>query len=50
MIKATIPRERAQKDKDDVKAIIRNTQVDIDHIKRKAGKEETLPLLEELLA
>ena len=49
MIKATIPRERAQKDQDDIKAILRNTQVDITHIKRRAKKEETLPILENLL-
>ena len=49
MIKATIPRERAQKDQDDIKAILRNTQVDINHIKRRAKKEETLPILENLL-
>ena len=49
MIKATIPRERAQKDQDDINAILRNTQVDINYIKRRAKKEETLPILENLL-
>ena len=49
MIKATPPPERAQKDRDDITAILRNTPVDIDHIRRKAVKEGTLPTLEELL-
>ena len=50
MIKATIPPERALKDRDDVTAILRHTPVDIGHIRREAVKEGTLPTLEELLA
>ncbi len=50
MIKATLPPERAQKDRDDVTAILRHTPVDTGHIRREAAKEGTLPTLEELLA
>jgi hypothetical protein len=42
MIKATVPRERAQKDKDDVKAILRESSVNLDALKRCARKENTL--------
>lgn len=49
MIKATIPRERAMKDMDDVRAIVRYTQVDLDEIRRRAEGETTLPILETML-
>jgi hypothetical protein len=49
MIKATLPPERAQKDRDDVTAILRHTPVDVDQVKRRAAKEGTLQILEELL-
>jgi hypothetical protein len=49
MIKATLPLERAQKDRDDVTAILRNTPVDLDQVKRRAAKESTLQILEGLL-
>jgi len=48
MIKATVPRERAQKDKEDVKAILRESRVDVDVVKRHARGENTLNILEEL--
>jgi len=48
MIKATVPRERAQKDKEDVKAILRESKVNVDALKRHARKENTLKILEEL--
>ena len=48
MIKATIPRERAQKDKEDVKAILRESRVNVDSLKRRAREENTLNILEEL--
>jgi hypothetical protein len=48
MIKATIPPERAQKDRDDVKAILTYTEVDIGDITRRAEKEETLDILRQL--
>jgi len=49
MIKAILPPERAQKDRDDVTAIMRHTPVDTGHVRRRAAKEGTLPTLEELL-
>jgi hypothetical protein len=48
MIRATVPKERAQKDKDDIKAILKFTTVDVDAIRKKARKENTLSLLEAL--
>jgi len=49
MIKATIPKERALKDKDDVRAILGHSRVDLNSLKRRARKENTLSILEELL-
>ena len=49
MIKATIPRERTLKDKDDVRAILRYTRVDLKAVKRRAQKENTISILEELV-
>lgn len=48
MIKATVPMERAQKDRDDVKAILRESRVNLNAIKRRARKENTFKILEEL--
>ena len=48
MIKATVPRERAQKDREDVKAILRESKVNVDALKRHARKENTLNILREL--
>jgi hypothetical protein len=50
MIKATVPLERAQKDVEDVKAILKFTRVDLEAIKRKAEKEGTLQILEGVMA
>jgi hypothetical protein len=50
MIKATVPRERALKDKDDVKAILRFTMVDMKAIKDRARKNNTLSILQEMIA
>ena len=49
MIKATIQRGRALKDKNDVKAILRHTKVNLKALKNKAKKEKTISILEELL-
>ena len=49
MIKATIPRERALKDEDDVKAILRFTRVDLNAIKRRARRNNTLSILETII-
>jgi hypothetical protein len=48
MIKATVPRERALKDKDDVKAILRYAKVDMKALKRRSQREGTFSILEEL--
>ena len=48
MIKATIPKERALKDKDDVRAILRYTKIDMNNLKRRAQAESTISILEEL--
>ena len=48
MIKATVPRERALKDEDDVKAILRYAKVDVEALKRRSRREGTFSILEEL--
>lgn len=48
MIKATVPKERALKDEDDVRAILRYTKVDIKALKRQARKESTLSIFESI--
>ena len=50
MIKATVPRERALKDEEDVKAILRFTGADIEAIKKRAKKENTLSIFSDLTA
>jgi hypothetical protein len=50
MIKATIPRERASKDKEDVKAILKHIKVNLKTLKNKARKEKTISILGELLS
>ena len=49
MIKASLPRERSLKDKEDIRAIIRNTKVDTQEIVRRARKETTLTILRQVL-
>jgi hypothetical protein len=49
MIRATVPRERAFKDKEDVKAILKFTEVDLNVLKRKARRGNILPILEDIL-
>jgi hypothetical protein len=48
MIKATLPKERALKDEDDVKAILKFTKVDMDTVKRRAKKEKTFSIFESI--
>ncbi|MEM3697403.1 MAG: hypothetical protein QXQ94_07895 [Candidatus Bathyarchaeia archaeon] len=48
MIKATIPRERALKDEEDVRAILKFTKVNTEALKKRARKENTLSILEAL--
>lgn len=48
MIKATMPRERSQKDRDDITAILANTRVSKRKILDQARKEGTIEILKEL--
>ena len=48
MIKATVPSERALKDEDDVKAILRFTKVDVEVVKKRARKDSTIKIFEAL--
>ena len=50
MIKATVPRERALKDEDDVRAILRFAKIDINALKMRARRNNTLPILETIIA
>jgi hypothetical protein len=50
MIRATVPRERALKDVDDVRAVLKFTRVDLEAVRRKAEKEGTLKILENIMA
>lgn len=49
MIKVTIPRERALKDKDDIRAVLKHTRVNVKAIEKQAKKENTLYIFKELL-
>lgn len=49
MIKATLTRERAMKDEEDVKAILAFTKVDLETVKKKAKRDGTSDVLEYLL-
>jgi len=49
MIKATVPRERALKDEEDVKAILKFTKVNVDTVKKQAGKDNTFSIFESLV-
>jgi hypothetical protein len=49
MIKATVPRERALKDEDDVRAILRFTRVDLSEVRERAKREGTLSIFELLV-
>jgi len=48
MIKATLPPERAIKDKDDVKAVLAFTKVNIEVVKKQAKKDKTFEIFHEL--
>ena len=49
MIKATVPRERALKDVDDVRAILRFSEVDMEAVEDGARRNSTLSILEEII-
>jgi hypothetical protein len=46
MIKATVPRERALKDVEDAKSILKFTRVDIDAVRKGARKDSTTEILD----
>jgi hypothetical protein len=48
MIKATVPKERALKDEDDVRAVLKFTKVDVKVVKEQAKRENTLSIFEVL--
>jgi hypothetical protein len=49
MIKATVPRERALKDEEDVRAILKFTRVNVGTVKKQAGKDSTFSIFESLM-
>jgi hypothetical protein len=49
MIKATVPRERAVKDEEDVKAVLAFTKVDVEAIKKQAKQDRTLEIFKSLI-
>jgi hypothetical protein len=49
MIKATLPPERSAKDKEDVKAVLAFTKVNVTAVKRQARKDKTLEVFEDLI-
>ena len=49
MIKATLPHERAAKDKEDVKAVLTFANVDVEAVKQQAKKDGTFDILENLI-
>jgi len=50
MIRATVPRERAQKDMEDVKAILKFSKVNLKAVRQQAEKEGTIQILQEITA
>jgi hypothetical protein len=49
MIKATVPRERSQKDRDDIRAILANTRVNRRETLDQARRESTIEIFREIL-
>jgi hypothetical protein len=49
MIKATMPQERAAKDKEDVKAVLTFANVNVEAVKQQAKKDGTHEILENLI-
>jgi hypothetical protein len=48
MIKATFPRERVQKDEDDIRSILRFTDINIKEVRERAKQEGTLDIFDGL--
>ncbi|HVP16338.1 MAG TPA: hypothetical protein VMT42_03130 [candidate division Zixibacteria bacterium] len=49
-IKATLSEERVLKDKEDVRAILKFTDVNVEAVRKKAKRETTMVMLEALMA
>ena len=49
MIKATLNPERAATDREDIKAILENTRVDLEDLRKRAQAEGTSEILEDLI-
>jgi hypothetical protein len=49
MIRSTISKEKSQKDRDDVKAILSHTKLEGELLRKRAKKENTLAMLDELM-
>jgi hypothetical protein len=49
MIKSTVSKEKSQKDKDDIKAILSHTKVEGELLRRRAQKDNTSTMLDELM-
>ena len=48
MIKATVPRERAHKDVEDVRAILKFSKVDVEAVRQRARRSSTLRIFESI--
>jgi len=49
MIKATVSKEKSHKDREDVRAILKHTKLDLALLKREARKQNTASILDELI-
>ena len=49
MIRATVPRQRASKDEEDVKGILRFTKVNVNVLRKEATRNNTLSVLTDIL-
>jgi hypothetical protein len=49
MIKVTVPRERALKDMDDVKAVLKFSRVNLEVVKERAKKDNTIAILKKVI-
>jgi len=50
MIKATVPRERALKDEEDVRAILKFSRVDVEAVRKRARRNNMLSTFESVIA
>jgi hypothetical protein len=50
MLKVTIQAERAAIDREDIKAILKTTRINLGSLRKKTGAQSTLRILDELIA